>query len=165
MQNTCSSPAVLSLSRIAHLFEEAVSEVFADSLGLEVAFEEVLIDKIPADSLEVTVIIGLTGDVEGNIFYTFSAEAVAAMFECAGLDPEQNVTDDRLRLSFLCEVANMISGRATMGLERLNRRCRLTPPAIIQGRSVRISTLGADRAVIPFRADGHPFAVHIAIKD
>lgn len=164
MQYTRSSLPALSLSRIARLFEEAVNEVLVDSLGLEVVLNEVLIDKTPAESLELTVIIGLTGDIEGNVFYTFSSEAAAAIWEHAGLTPPNSTEEDRVKASLLCEVANMISGRATVGLERFNRDCRLTPPAMMQGRAVRMSTLGADRVVIPFRVDTHPFVIYIAIK-
>ncbi|HHY38019.1 MAG TPA: hypothetical protein GX507_03735 [Clostridia bacterium] len=164
MQHTRSSLPALSLSRIARLFEEAVNEVLVDSLGLEVTLKEVLIDKTPAESLEVTVIIGLTGDIEGNVFYTFSSEAAAAISEHAGLEPPEGTKEDRVRVSLLCEVANMISGRATVGFERFNRECRLTPPAIIEGRAVRMSTLGQDKIVLPFGVDTHPFVIHVAIK-
>jgi chemotaxis protein CheX len=164
MQDTRSSPPILSLSRISRVFSQSVSEVFADSLGLEVVLKEVFVDEAPAESLEVTVIIGLTGDIEGNVFYTFSPGAARVMLEYSGLGYSGEVVDDGLKSSLLCEISNMISGLATVGFEKYKKGCRLTPPAIIQGSAVRMSTLNSGRIVVLFEVKSHPFVLHIAIK-
>lgn len=86
------------------------------------------------------------------------------MLEYSGLGYSGEVVDDGLKSSLLCEISNMISGLATVGFEKYKKGCRLTPPAIIQGSAVRMSTLNSGRIVVLFEVKSHPFVLHIAIK-
>ncbi|HHY34851.1 MAG TPA: chemotaxis protein CheX, partial [Firmicutes bacterium] len=66
--------------------------------------------------------------------------------------------------SAIAEMGNIITGRAAFGLEEEGFRCRLSPPAIIAGRGVVISTLDIQRLVIPLELKVGYLEISVALR-
>jgi chemotaxis protein CheX len=65
---------------------------------------------------------------------------------------------DQLAASAIAELGNMISGNAMLHLSEAGYVCDITPPTIIQGSNVKISTLAIPAIVIPMEtAQGQLF--------
>lgn len=96
---------------------------------------------------ELNLIVGLTGEVRGQISYGLSRKTAKAI---ATLMLEEDVGEfDEMALSALSELANMISGGATVILANGGGRSDITPPSIIMGTSVRGAWYGIRAMIIP----------------
>jgi chemotaxis protein CheX len=98
-------------------------------------------------SQQCNVITGVTGTVEGQIIYGMSlitADKIASQMLGQPIR-----TFDALAASAISELGNMISGNASGQLAELGVVCDITPPAIIRGTNVKVSTLTIPALVVP----------------
>lgn len=98
---------------------------------------------------QINIVCGITGPVEGLVIYGMSmitADKIASRMIGAPV-----VTFDQLAASAIAELGNMISGTAMSMLASQGFNCDITPPTIIRGTNVRISTLDIPAIVIPLQ--------------
>jgi len=98
-------------------------------------------------SEQVNVVCGVTGDARGQVIFGMSlstADRIASKMIGAPV-----VTFDSLAASAIAELGNMISGNAMLHLSEGKFVCDITPPAVIRGTNVEISTLAIPSIVIP----------------
>lgn len=113
---------------------------------------------------QVNIVCGITGDIEGQVIYGMSiiaADKVASKMLCAPV-----VTFDQLAASAIAELGNMISGNAATLLAGQGYHCDITPPTIVKGSNVKISTLDIPALVIPMRiADIGDFEINVSLQE
>lgn len=98
---------------------------------------------------QINIVCGITGPIEGLVIYGMSmitADKIASRMIGAPV-----VTFDQLAASAIAELGNMISGTATGMLSNEGFVCEITPPTIIRGTNVRITTLDLPTLVIPLQ--------------
>ncbi|MCX7747658.1 MAG: chemotaxis protein CheX [Clostridia bacterium] len=85
--------------------------------------------------MDITSVIGLIGDVRGNIAYSLSQETAKAITSAMmmGMPVTQM---DALARSAIGELTNMITGRALGILNSTNLFIDITPPSIIFGNDI-----------------------------
>lgn len=86
----------------------------------------------------ITIMAGVNGDVEGTALYGMSlvtAQKIASAMMCEDL-PAMN----KMAWSAVSELGNMITGNATKLLYEAGYKCNITPPSVIEGMNVQIST-------------------------
>ncbi len=114
-------------------------------------------------SQQVNVVCGITGDVEGQVIYGMSiiaADKVASTMLGAPV-----VTFDQLAASAIAELGNMISGNSLTLLAKAGYNCTITPPTIIKGSNVKISTLEIPALVIPMKIPGiGDFEINVSLQ-
>jgi len=89
-------------------------------------------------SQELTTLIGVNGDIEGVVLYGMS---LITAQKIAGKMMGMAVTAfDEMAASAISELANMITGNATTGLEKSGFQCDITPPSLIQGIGNQVTT-------------------------
>mgnify|MGYP000214498584 CR=1 FL=1 len=117
---------------------DATNNVFQTMMQLETERGNVeLREEIVTDN-EANVIIGLTGDIEGSIVYSFSKEiALNIVNQMAGMEIDEI---DKFVTSAIGEMANIISGKAATGLAEKNYECDIAPPQTVIGKDAQIST-------------------------
>ena len=98
-------------------------------------------------SQQCNVVCGVTGHAQGQVIYGMSL-ATADKIASAMLG-QKIKTFDQLAASALGELGNMISGNAMQGLSEAGWICDITPPTIMRGTNVKISTLSIPALVIP----------------
>lgn len=101
---------------------------------------------------QINIVFGVTGSVEGLVIYGMSmitADKIASKMIGA-----QVVTFDALAASAIAELGNMISGNSVTIMQNQGFNCDLTPPTIIRGSNVRITTLDIPAICIPFTMEG-----------
>lgn len=113
---------------------------------------------------ELTVAIGVTGDVEGTVLYGMS-EFTARRIVADILGKYAAALPDELVESGVAELGNMITGRATMLLEASGYRCDVSPPTVFVGRDVFVSTVEFRRLVIPLVLPQGHIEVHVALEE
>jgi len=113
---------------------------------------------------QVNIICGITGDVEGQVIFGMSI--VAADRIASRMLGSPVVTFDQLAASAIAELGNMISGNSMTLLHGQGFTCDITPPTIIKGSNVKISTLDIPALVIPMRLkDIGEFEINVSIKE
>lgn len=98
-------------------------------------------------SQQCNVITGVTGQIEGQVLYGMSLITADKMASAMLGQPVR--TFDQLAASAIGELGNMISGNASTALAEAGFHCDITPPSIVRGTNVKISTLNIPALVVP----------------
>ena len=98
-------------------------------------------------SQQCNVVCGVTGQAHGQVIYGMSL--ITADKIASAMLGQAIKTFDQLAASAIAELGNMISGNAMSKLSEGGYICDITPPTIIRGTNVKISTLSIPAIVIP----------------
>lgn len=110
----------------------------------------------------VSVLCGVTGDVRGQVIFGMSlltADRVAGAMLGASI-----MTFDDLAASAIAELANMISGNALILLSEQGYHCDISPPAIVRGSELAISTFQIPAVVIPLAIAGGEIFLTVGLE-
>ena len=103
-------------------------------------------------SQQVNIMCGLTGQVHGQVIYGMS---VLTSTKIAARMSGMTINGfDELTASAIAELGNMISGNSVTLLSEEGYICDITPPTIIKGSNVRITSLDIPALVIPLSLEG-----------
>ena len=111
---------------------------------------------------ELTTVLGVNGMVEGVALYGMS-EVSAAKIARQMLNQELEEIDE-MASSALGELANMITGNATTYLEASGYRCDITPPSLIRGTGVQITTI-CPALVVPVSTQFGKMEINVALRN
>lgn len=113
-------------------FVQAVSRYFHEIAGLKVEIESpYLLDGAPPIS-DFTAVIGVSGDLQGCVYYSAPRGMLDALLRFAG---EDQPTDD-LRCDMVGEAANTLSGNVR---RQLGSGFMISVPVVLQGRPERLT--------------------------
>lgn len=98
-------------------------------------------------SQQVNIVCGVIGDIEGQVIYGMSV--VTADKIASAMCGQPIVTFDQLAASAIAELGNMISGNSATLLSQQGYSVDITPPTIVKGTNVKITTLDIPALVIP----------------
>ncbi|MFW5828365.1 MAG: chemotaxis protein CheX [Alkalispirochaeta sp.] len=127
-------------------FARALNSVFEESgvSGLQVG--EIIpreSNTAPSRTFQVSVSVGLAGAIRGYMFLqsdTATASALAReLANGLGVPLEEPEEFGQMHRAALAELANQISGRATMYLSEAGVDARITPPSVLTGSSITLA--------------------------
>lgn len=142
-------------------FIKSVQNVFETMLQLPVQVGSPVLRKEPSPGFDVTGIIAMSGDVEGNIVLSFpteTAERVVSLFTGQSMDKLHEDFADAVG-----ELVNMISGGAKA--QFVGKTVTISCPSVVVGSSHTV--FGSKELVgikIPFSSDCGDFCVEVAMK-
>jgi chemotaxis protein CheX len=144
-------------------FVDAASDVLAAEVQVEIERGTLGLQKSAMTTNDITVMLSLVGQVEGIVLYEMStATGLALVSRMMGQDfPEF----DNLAQSGVAELGNVITGQATIKLSKEGYRVDISPPTLIQGRDIQISTLDFPRIVVPLKTELGEILVHLALRE
>ncbi|MBO8142031.1 MAG: chemotaxis protein CheX [Firmicutes bacterium] len=151
--------------KVEHIqpFVSAAAVVLREELNLEVERGELWVAETDYTTREVTVLIAITGQLEGTVLYgTDEAMAVNIVYELTG---ERKVIYDDTCESAIAELGNVISGRAAVLFETQGIQCSISPPSVIRGRGTIISTVNITRLVIPLKTRLGELDIAVALRE
>ncbi|MGI6662228.1 MAG: chemotaxis protein CheX [Bacillota bacterium] len=143
-------------------FVESAYKFLQDEVRMEVTRGQLRLETSKATQGEINVALGVAGDAEGIVIYSMS-EKVAKAIASALLDDVVPVFNE-LAESSIAEMGNIITGQAAAGLEEHGYICKLTPPTIIAGKGVMISTVDIQRLVIPIELPVGLMEISVALR-
>jgi chemotaxis protein CheX len=114
-------------------------------------------------SSEVTVMIGVVGQIQGIVMYGMSERTVKNIV--SQMTGEPTPIFDKLTESAIAELGNVITGTAGIELEESGFVCRIAPPSVIVGRGVIISTVDIERLVIPLHTQYGDLEISVALRE
>ncbi|MGY4686119.1 chemotaxis protein CheX [Petrotoga sp. DB-2] len=91
---------------------------------------------------DVVTNIGFTGELEGNILYSFT-ENVAKDIVNNMMDGMMKIEEiNDMAISAIGELGNMVSGSIATNLEKYGYNIVVTPPSVFTGKIVKVNSKG-----------------------
>ena len=144
-------------------FVIAAREVLRQEIGCEVERGDLHLHKSAYTSHDVTAIIAVTGAIQGLVLYSLKSDSARKFVET--ILGQTFVEFDELAQSGIAELANVITGKASILLSEAGFSSQISPPALIIGNGTLISTLDLNRIVVPLRTELGDIEVHLALRE
>ncbi|KAA3648422.1 MAG: chemotaxis protein CheX [Chloroflexi bacterium] len=148
---------------ILNPFLAAAKEVVQAEVQLEVTRGDLALQRSAFTSQDLTVLISLAGDIEGVVLYGLTTQTALALVSRM-LDQEFKEMD-AMAQSGISELANVITGRSTVNLSEAGFTCDISPPTLVQGQSIEISTVEFQRVVVPLETEVGIITAHLALRE
>ncbi len=117
---------------------------------------------VSSTSEQCNVVCGVTGQAQGQVIYGMSLTVADKI--ASHMLGEPIKTFDALAASAIAELGNMISGGAMGHLAEAGYVCDITPPALVRGTKVEISTLNIPAIVIKLRTSMGPLSITVSLQ-
>jgi chemotaxis protein CheX len=114
-------------------------------------------------SKDVTILISITGSIEGFVLYGMSEEV--ALKIASVMIGEEVSKFDEMSQSAIAELGNIITGNASIGLEKAGYPCKVSPPSLVIGKDTVISTVNIKRLSFTIITDIGKIEVDVALKE
>ncbi len=115
-------------------------------------------------SPEVSVMLGVTGQLKGQVIYGMSEKTALAVAQRMMMGMELPNFDEVAR-SAICELGNMITGNAASIMEKQNIVTNISPPAIITGKEVSVSSSEGPILVVPLMLEVGTLEINVFLSD
>jgi len=148
----------------ANPFITGAVEVFRKELNITLSRQDLKLKSSPTPSQALSIIIGVTGPVRGQVVYSmdpnFAHSAAKAML------PGKLPADiKKYTNSAISEIANMITGQASISLAGEKKLIDITPPAVFSGKDINIDFLNIPTISLSFISEIGSFEVNIALTE
>ncbi|MDA8189382.1 MAG: chemotaxis protein CheX [Dehalococcoidales bacterium] len=147
---------------LVNRFIESAQGVLQTEIGGPVNMGKVSAQNTPYTTQRITTLIGVTGSIEGVMMFGLSEET-AKLLVSRMIGQEIDNFDD-LAQSGIAEMGNVIAGTAMTSLSAKGLTCNISPPTVIVGSGVTISTLNVARLVIPLITSCGLVEMQLALK-
>lgn len=149
---------------ITDSFVESAASILGQMVGMTFRPGEVSSNRETDKSGNLLILIGLTGDLYGNVIICFPDE-LARQF--AGAMMMMEVAEiDGIAQSAICELCNMLIGNAATMLSQKNIVVDITPPTILTGEKIRFHVEQSKLVNIPLVFEGgQQLEINISYKD
>lgn len=143
-------------------FVAAAREILEKELGGVVQIGQPDIQVSAYTSKDVTTMVGVTGKVQGIVLYGMSEDTAKGVAGTMLGEPCEELNE--LAQSAIGELGNVITGRATINLVDSGYFVRLSPPILILGNNVLVSTLNLERLVVPLTTKHGHLEIYTALR-
>lgn len=112
---------------------------------------------------DVSIIIGLTDDIQGNIAYSMDTEAAFALAGAMmGGEDIQELND--ITKSALSELANMAAANATIALSHEGKTVDISPPTMIFGQDLLMIISQVQTVSLTMATSVGPVQVNVGLE-
>ncbi len=145
---------------------ESLGKTSEKMLKLSPKIRECEEERSPIKVEDFTVIMGMAGQISGQLIFGFKEDTAKKIAE---IMIEQEVLDlDELTVSAVAEFTNVLAGNSTIELveQGKNKKIGMSPPSIVQGKNMRISTKvkPINKFILAFDKVGE-VSLHMALKE
>ena len=124
----------------ANIFIRSAVEVFQKEVNVRLTRHDLAKKDSPMSDLPVCIILGITGAVRGQVVYAMD-QGFAYSVARAMLPNRLPAEVKKMVNSAVSEIANIITGQATIALAGESDKLHLTPPAVIRAGNVSVDFL------------------------
>jgi chemotaxis protein CheX len=147
---------------LINIFIRAAVDVLEQETGGEATAGSVRVLSSAQTSEEVTVMIGVSGEVRGMVLFGMSERTAKGIV--SRMMGEPCPLFDDLAQSGIAEMGNVITGLATQGMEAAGYSVTISPPALVAGGpGIIISTVNFRRFVVPLHTAAGDIVLHAAV--
>jgi chemotaxis protein CheX len=144
-------------------FVDAAQGVIEQETGIHLQRGDLGLEKTPFITNDITVVIALVGMVTGNVLYSLSFDTANAL--ASRMLGEKLTSFDNLAQSGIAELGNVITGQASIKLSQAGYESTISPPTLVVGKGITISTLDRPRLIVPFISEAGPIVIHLALRE
>jgi len=144
-------------------FVEAAFTVLKEVLTADIKRGELFLKKTTQPVMGVAAMVGLAGDVEGRVLFDMSRDTAIGI--ASEMNGETLTELDELAKATITELANMITARAVTKLHDLGFAFDLTPPAIITGDNMEVSSMNTEALIVPMDLPQDKVEINVAIRE
>lgn len=142
----------------------------SQNILLQIVNEEAVLGKLfLKDSTfhgdNVIIIIGIAGDIRGQVIFNLSQKSACNVVSKMMCGMPVSSLDDMAK-SAIGELANMISGNAAMLFSEQKINLDITPPTIMIGDNIEISTTKSQSICAPLvMQDNFSFEINVSLSE
>lgn len=118
----------------------------------------------PCSTHNIVILIGITGDIKGQAMLSFD-ESVALHIVSRMMGGMEITTLDEIGKSALSELGNMILGNSATLLFNAGVQVDITPPTLMMGNNLSISTDQMQTICVPIETEGKKIELNIFVKE
>ncbi len=145
-------------------FIKASKEVLTQMTGIDFNIGKPFIKTSPYDAANVIIIIGITGDIKGQALISIDLDI--ALTIVSNMMVGMEVTElNEMSKSALSELGNMIMGNSATLLFNSNIKIDITPPTLMIGQGLSISTDKMNSICIPIETENKRVELNILVKE
>lgn len=148
----------------ANPFVTSAIEVFQKEIGIKLTRKELTTKDSAVPNHPVSIIIGVTGPVKGQVVYSM-AETFAFNVTKAMLPNKLPAEIKKMTNSAVSEVANIITGQASIKLAGENATINITPPAVISAKNLSVDFLKIPTISLSFISGIGELEINIALTE
>jgi chemotaxis protein CheX len=145
-------------------FLNASKDILAQMAGISSEMGKIYVKDSPFASQNVAIIIGLTGTIKGQVLINMS-EPMALKIASNMMGGMPVAALDEIARSAISELGNMILGNAATLLYNLGVTMDITPPTLLVGEKISLSTAQIKTICIPLQTEMGTFEIDIAVKE
>jgi chemotaxis protein CheX len=114
--------------------------------------------------MPICIVIGITGAIRGQVVYSMDTNFAFSVTKA--MIPNKLPTELRkLTNSAVSEVANMITGQASIALAGEDRIIHLTPPAVLTGSDMKVDFLAIPTICLSMISEIGSMEINIAFTE
>ena len=139
-----------SIDELSYIFVDALTEVVSKMAGFSF---DVLSSEVDSTFDEITGVMSLNGKNHGMLFISANENSMQVLCSfMTGISRDQ-VTNDDIE-DAMCELVNMTAGNAKLRTNNTEQTYTLSPPFVLNGENVSISTKKRLNVVSRILGDG-----------
>lgn len=148
----------------ANVFIRGATNVFGHEIGVSLSRKSLTRKSAPVPSLPVSIVIGITGSIRGQVVYSMDSNFAYAVTKA--MIPNKLPSElKKLTNSAVSEVANMITGQASISLAGEDKLIHLTPPAVFSGSDMTVDFLSIPTICLSFISEIGSLEINIAFTE
>lgn len=148
----------------ANVFVDGAKKVFKQELGVTLTRQSITKKDKPRPGRPVCIVIGITGDMRGQVVYALDHEFAMDIAHQMMPDTLPSVLK-KLTASAVGELGNMITGQASIALAGDDKELSLTPPAVFIGRDIVVNFLKMPTISLNMLCEMGVLEINIALSD
>lgn len=148
----------------ANPFIRSAKLIFEKEVKINLSRKELIKKDKPSPTLPVSIVIGVTGPVRGQVVYSMDKDF--AFSTAKAMMPNMLPNEVRKIInSAVSEIANMITGRASMEMAGENEMIDITPPAVFTGPGMRMDFLNIPTISLSFISEIGVLEINVALTE
>jgi len=148
----------------ANIFITSAVRVFQQEVDIHLSRKELGKKDSPVPSLPISIIIGITGFVQGQVVYAMD-EDFAYNVAHAMMPNKLPAEIRKMENSAVSEMANIITGQATIALAGELELINITPPVVIMASDIRIDFLQIPTIALSMISEIGMLEINIALNE
>jgi chemotaxis protein CheX len=121
----------------ANVFVSSAMEVIQKEVGVHLSRMDLSKKGAPTPSRPISIIVGITGFIKGQVVYSMDNDFAYGVTR-AMMPNNLPINNKALVNSAISELANMITGKASIALAGGAEKLDLTPPAVLMASDLTI---------------------------
>ena len=148
----------------ANPFIRGAISVFEKEIHIKLTRKDLVKKEAPLPSFPVSIIIGVTGPVKGQVVYSMDNNFAFNLAK-AMIPNKLPAEIKKLVNSAVSEIANIITGQASIELAGEDKAINITPPAVFRGMDLRVDFLNIPTISLSFISEIGVMEINIALTE